>query len=105
MKQVLDHYKNSGEEVQIKLRNDFAAIPGIGGMGPGKITDTEFPEIYAIAQLAQMGEGQGSKMVTMRFMFSIDDVLWVSPAPEIAEESPIIVTPGANKGGFHVGQS
>jgi hypothetical protein len=90
MEELLKTFVGTDKEIQVKLKGDLALVQGVGGIGPGRITETDFPGIYRIEQQAQMATGAGPRVVSMPFLFRAEDVIWVSEGPEGVEGSNIL---------------
>jgi hypothetical protein len=90
MEEVLKSYVGTDKEVQIKLKGDLALVQGVGGIGPGKVSETDWPGIYRIEQQVQMGTQGGPRVVAMPFLFRAEDLVWVSEGPSGVEEANIV---------------
>lgn len=88
----------SEEEHLIKLSGDLAMVQGLGGIGPGVISRTDYIGIYKITQSVTMNQTP----LVMEFMFAAEDVLWLSPAPQAP--GPAIFT-NDQGGGLNIGRS
>lgn len=90
---VRRHIQNE-EPALVKLDGDLALVHGFGGMGPGTIRslDSIHPDLCEISCQMQVANQGGAAVITQRFQFDIDDVLWVGPAPD-TDEGPASATP------------
>ena len=87
---MLRSYLGTDKEIQIKLKGDLALVQGVGGIGPGRISETDWAGIYKIEQQAQMATQAGPRVVSMPFLFRAEDVVWVSEGPAGVEDSKIV---------------